>query len=137
MPLTPEQQREVDEARGATHATRRATVPALEAILYEPLPVLDHGFVRVVDYMGDDSAIVQAELSLIPLPEHVVGLGIPCKDEASALRLVIAIRESTLKARKSSAVRAAKSTGIPLFVRWEVMSAGVGWTASKSSRSCK
>ncbi len=29
-------------------------------MLYEPLPVLDHGFVRVVDYMGDDAAIVQA-----------------------------------------------------------------------------
>ena len=40
--------------------TKRATVPALEEILYEPLPVLDHGFVRVVDYMGDDAAIVQA-----------------------------------------------------------------------------
>src|SRR5205085_8713789 len=36
------------------------TVPALEAILYKALPVLDHGFVRVVDYMGDDAAIVQA-----------------------------------------------------------------------------
>jgi thymidylate synthase (FAD) len=35
-------------------------VPALEEILYEPLPVLDHGFIRVVDYMGDDAAIVQA-----------------------------------------------------------------------------
>jgi thymidylate synthase (FAD) len=35
-------------------------VPALEAVLYEPLPVLDHGFVRVIDYMGDDGAIVQA-----------------------------------------------------------------------------
>jgi thymidylate synthase (FAD) len=34
--------------------------PGLEAILYEAIPVLDHGFVRVVDYMGDDSAIVQA-----------------------------------------------------------------------------
>lgn len=43
-----------------TQSTRRATVPALEEILYEPLKVLDHGFVRVVDYMGDDSAIVQA-----------------------------------------------------------------------------
>ena len=32
----------------------------MEEILYEPLPVLDHGFVRVIDYMGDDSAIVQA-----------------------------------------------------------------------------
>jgi thymidylate synthase (FAD) len=60
MPLTPEQQREVVEARGATQTTRRATVPALEEILYEPLPVLDHVFVRVVDYMGDDGAIVQA-----------------------------------------------------------------------------
>ena len=32
----------------------------LEKILYEALPVLDHGFVRVVDYMGDDSSIVQS-----------------------------------------------------------------------------
>jgi thymidylate synthase (FAD) len=35
-------------------------VPALEALLFKPLPVLDHGFVRVIDYMGDDGAIVQA-----------------------------------------------------------------------------
>ena len=40
--------------------TRRATVPALEARLGQPIPVLDHGFIRVVDYMGDDAAIVQA-----------------------------------------------------------------------------
>jgi thymidylate synthase (FAD) len=60
MPLTPEQQQEVAAARGETRPTRRATVPALEEILYEPIPVLDHGFVRVIDYMGDDSAIVQA-----------------------------------------------------------------------------
>ena len=40
--------------------TRRATVPALEAILGDAQAVLDHGFVRVVDYMGDDGAIVQA-----------------------------------------------------------------------------
>jgi thymidylate synthase (FAD) len=58
--LTAEQQQEIAAQQGATHETRRATVPALEAILYEPLPVLDHGFVRVVDYMGDDAAIVQA-----------------------------------------------------------------------------
>ena len=60
MPLTPEQQAEIDEHRAATYQTRRATVPALEEILYEPVPVLDHGFVRVIDYMGDDAAIVQA-----------------------------------------------------------------------------
>lgn len=40
--------------------TRRPTVPALEDVLFRVLPVLDHGFVRVVDYMGDDAAIVQA-----------------------------------------------------------------------------
>ncbi len=40
--------------------TRRATSPELEKILYEPIPVLDHGFIRVIDYMGDDAAIVQA-----------------------------------------------------------------------------
>ena len=51
---------EVVELRQTQGQTRRATVPALEEILYEPLPVLDRGFVRVVDYMGDDSAIVQA-----------------------------------------------------------------------------
>lgn len=43
-----------------TSQTKRATVEALESILYEPIKVLDHGFIRVIDYMGDDSAIVQA-----------------------------------------------------------------------------
>jgi thymidylate synthase (FAD) len=33
---------------------------ALEEILFEAIPVLDHGFIRVIDYMGDDAAIVQA-----------------------------------------------------------------------------
>jgi len=60
MRLTPEQRDELASQRGETRPTRRATVPALEEILYEPLPVLDHGFIRVIDYMGDDAAIVQA-----------------------------------------------------------------------------
>src|SRR5947207_13613466 len=60
MRLTPEQQHEIAGLRGETRPTRRATVPALEEILLQPLPVLDHGFIRVVDYMGDDAAIVQA-----------------------------------------------------------------------------
>jgi thymidylate synthase (FAD) len=41
-------------------STRRPTVAALEAMLFEAVPLLDHGFVRVIDYMGDDAAIVQA-----------------------------------------------------------------------------
>ncbi len=60
LDLVDTQTAELDELRGQSYQTRRATVPALEELLYKPLPVLDHGFVRVVDYMGDDSAIVQA-----------------------------------------------------------------------------
>src|SRR5437879_1911185 len=60
MAVNPEQRGEIAAARAATRPTRRATVPALEEILYEPIPMLDHGFVRVIDYMGDDGAIVQA-----------------------------------------------------------------------------
>ena len=58
--LTDAQRAEVAEQAAATSATRRETVPALEEILYEPIPVLDRGFVRVIDYMGSDGAIVQA-----------------------------------------------------------------------------
>ncbi|MCC7166182.1 MAG: FAD-dependent thymidylate synthase [Rhodospirillales bacterium] len=60
MTLTPDQKAEIDAARAQSHATRRATVPALEDILYQAFPVLDHGVLRVIDYMGDDGAIVQA-----------------------------------------------------------------------------
>jgi thymidylate synthase (FAD) len=60
MALTADQKAEVDSLREETYQTRRATVPELEEVLYEAVPVLDHGFVRVIDYMGDDAAIVQA-----------------------------------------------------------------------------
>jgi thymidylate synthase (FAD) len=59
-PLTTEQQDEIDALRTESHATLRPTVLALEEVLYQALPVLDRGFVRVIDYMGDDAAIVQA-----------------------------------------------------------------------------
>ena len=60
MLLSPFEQREIEALRKVPEKTLRATVPALENILYEPQQVLDHGFVRVVDYMGNDSAVVQA-----------------------------------------------------------------------------
>ncbi len=60
MSMTPDQLTEIAAQQAVTTPTRRATVPALEALLYEALPVLDHGFVRVIDYMGDDAAVVQA-----------------------------------------------------------------------------
>lgn len=60
MPLSAVQQAEAAEAFDSTTPTRRPTVPALEAMLGRAVPVLDHGFLRVVDYMGDDAAVVQA-----------------------------------------------------------------------------
>ena len=60
MPLDPEQLAQIEELRSAPQPTLRATVPGMEAHLYHAKPVLDHGFVRVIDYMGDDSAICQA-----------------------------------------------------------------------------
>lgn len=51
---------ELKEILATSNKTKRATVEALEEILYNPIPVLDHGFIRVIDYMGDDSSIVQA-----------------------------------------------------------------------------
>ena len=57
-PLTPEQ--ETARLRETPRQTLRATAPGMEAHLHVPIPVLDHGFVRVVDYMGDDAAVVQA-----------------------------------------------------------------------------
>ena len=60
MPLTESQLAEIAVQRKAASTTRRATVPALEALLFTAVPLLDHGFVRVIDYMGDDGAIVQA-----------------------------------------------------------------------------
>src|ERR1700726_5282193 len=60
MALTEQQAAEIEAARAQRAQTLRPTVPALEAMLFEALPVLDHGFVRVIDYMGDDAAVVQA-----------------------------------------------------------------------------
>lgn len=58
--LDAEKTAEINEARENVQATRRVTVQPLEEILHLPIEILDHGFVRTVDYMGDDSAIVQA-----------------------------------------------------------------------------
>jgi thymidylate synthase (FAD) len=60
MPLTPEQQAEIAAARADVKVTARAISPGIEPWLHQAIPVLDHGFIRVVDYMGDDAAIVQA-----------------------------------------------------------------------------
>ena len=60
MKLTTEQKQEIKEQTSQSNNTKRVTSLELEKILYEAIPALDHGFVRVVDYMGDDTSIVQS-----------------------------------------------------------------------------
>ncbi len=60
MKLTKDQRQEIKEQQKQKNNTKRVTAPELEKILYDAIPVLDHGFIRVVDYMGNDASIVQA-----------------------------------------------------------------------------
>ena len=60
MKLTKEQSQEIKDQQLQQNKTKRVTALELEKILYEAIPVLDHGFIRVVDYMGDDTSIVQS-----------------------------------------------------------------------------
>ena len=60
MELTSEQKKEIQGQQSQNNSTKRVTSPELEKVLYEAIPVLDHGFIRVIDYMGDDSSIVQS-----------------------------------------------------------------------------
>jgi thymidylate synthase (FAD) len=60
MKLTTNQAQEIKDQQNQENKTKRVTAPELEKILYEAIPILDHGFVRVIDYMGDDTSIVQA-----------------------------------------------------------------------------
>ena len=60
MKLTKEQAQEIQDLQSQKNETKRVTAPNLEKILYEAIPILDHGFIRVIDYMGNDTSIVQA-----------------------------------------------------------------------------
>ena len=60
MKLTKEQEQEIKDLQSQENKTKRVVAPKLEKILYDAISVLDHGFVRVIDYMGDDTSIVQA-----------------------------------------------------------------------------
>ena len=60
MKLTDQQKKEILEQQSQQNVTKRTVSAELEKILYEAISVLDHGFIRVVDYMGEDSSIVQA-----------------------------------------------------------------------------
>tara|TARA_Y100000590_G_C15694021_1_gene1004474 strand:+ start:336 stop:1277 length:942 start_codon:yes stop_codon:yes gene_type:complete len=58
--LTEKQKNEIVDQQSYSNKTKRVVADELEKILYKTIPVLDHGFIRVVDYMGNDSSIVQA-----------------------------------------------------------------------------
>jgi thymidylate synthase (FAD) len=89
MSLTEEQKAEIARQRAETRTTCRATAPGLEAWMFEPVPVLDHGFVRVIDYMGDDAAIVQAaRVSYGAGTRH-------SRDDAGLIRYLMRHRHST------------------------------------------
>jgi len=60
MKLTKEQAQEIRDQQSQENTTKRVNSPELEKVLYEAIPILDHGFIRVVDYMGNDTSIVQA-----------------------------------------------------------------------------
>ena len=51
MQLDENQRAELAAAQAQAFETKRPTVAALENRLYEPIPCLDHGFVRLIDYM--------------------------------------------------------------------------------------
>ena len=59
-PLSEGQVAEIDALRSNTNKTIRPVAEGIEKILYKVFPALDHGFIRVVDYMGDDQAVVHA-----------------------------------------------------------------------------
>tara|TARA_Y100000813_G_scaffold188757_1_gene163265 strand:+ start:579 stop:1526 length:948 start_codon:yes stop_codon:yes gene_type:complete len=60
LKLTEEQKKDIKNQQSQKFTTKRVVAPDLENILFEALPILDHGFIRVIDYMGDDTSIVQA-----------------------------------------------------------------------------
>ena len=60
MAVNKDQLEEIELLRSEISQTSRVTAPELESILYKPIEVLDHGFIRVIDYMGDDTSIVQS-----------------------------------------------------------------------------
>ena len=58
--ITPEQKEEINSLRKKVNKSIRPASSGIEKLLYKVFPILDHGFIRVVDYMGNDQAVVQA-----------------------------------------------------------------------------
>ena len=68
---------------------KRPSSPEMDKLLGQTNPVLDHGFIRVVDYMGNDDAIVQAARV-----SYGEGTKTP-SDDRSLIRYLMSHRHST------------------------------------------
>ena len=60
MTLSEEQKKDIQNQRNNVNQTRRSISKGMEDNLYSINKILDHGFIRVIDYMGNDASIVQA-----------------------------------------------------------------------------
>ena len=60
MSLSEEQKKDIQKQRNNSNQTRRAISKGMEDNLFTIHKILDHGFIRVIDYMGNDTSIVQA-----------------------------------------------------------------------------
>lgn len=60
MALAFKKKQESEGTQTELFQTRRAMSEELDQVLYEQFPVLDKGFVRVIDYMGNDAAVTQS-----------------------------------------------------------------------------
>ena len=60
MTLSEEQKKDIQNQRNNANQTRRSISEGMEDNLYRINEILDHGFIRVIDYMGNDASIVQA-----------------------------------------------------------------------------
>ena len=60
MTLSEEQKKDIQNQRNSANQTRRSISKGMEDNLFTIHKILDHGFIRVIDYMGNDTSIVQA-----------------------------------------------------------------------------
>ena len=60
MKITKEQSLGIKDQQSQQYQAKRVTAPVLKNIFYQAIPALDYGFVRDVDYTGDDTPIVQS-----------------------------------------------------------------------------
>ena len=64
MKLTKEQAQEIKDQQFQENKTKRVSAPDLEKILYEAIPILDHGFIRVVDYYNNNFILLMLVFQL-------------------------------------------------------------------------